>query len=76
MKAAAVPVKADAAAPAPFPWEELMRAGFGLLRLSSHQFWSMTPREICFALGPLMVRPMDAPSRSTLEALMRAFPDH
>ncbi|MBC2884742.1 phage tail assembly chaperone [Ochrobactrum sp. CM-21-5] len=61
-------------APQPFPWDEVMRAGFGLLRLSSQSLWSMTPRELAAALRPV-VRTDDAPSRQTLDALMRAFPD-
>lgn len=51
-----------------------MRAGFGLLRLSSQAFWSMTPRELSAALGPLTAQ-RDAPTRHALDALMRAFPD-
>ncbi|MBB5703706.1 putative phage protein (TIGR02216 family) [Ochrobactrum daejeonense] len=48
--------------------------GFGLLRLSPQVFWSMTPRELSAALGPV-VPVFNAPSRQSLEALMRAFPD-
>lgn len=48
--------------------------GFGLLRLSPQEFWSMTPRELGAALGPA-VPVFNAPSRQSLEALMRAFPD-
>ncbi|NKB82954.1 rcc01693 family protein [Brucella grignonensis] len=58
----------------PFPWDEVMRAGFGLLRLSSKDFWAMTPRELAAALGPVL-RNTYAPSRATLDALMHAFPD-
>ncbi|KAB2729777.1 phage tail assembly chaperone [Brucella intermedia] len=60
--------------PAPFPWDEAMRAGFGLLRLSPQAFWSMTPRELNAALGP-SAPVFDAPSRQSLETLMRSFPD-
>ena len=28
----------------PFPWSEAMRLGFGVLRLSSREFWGLTPR--------------------------------
>ncbi|GGA93622.1 hypothetical protein GCM10011491_22280 [Brucella endophytica] len=51
-----------------------MRAGLGHLRLSPKTFWSMTPRELAAALG-LGEREANAPSRQTLDALMRAFPD-
>ncbi|WP_319636896.1 rcc01693 family protein [Brucella sp. MAB-22] len=51
-----------------------MRAGFGLLRLSPQAFWSMTPRELNAALGSA-APVFDAPSRQSLETLMRAFPD-
>lgn len=51
-----------------------MRAGFGLLRLSSKDFWAMTPRELSAALGPAK-QTADAPTRATLDALMHAFPD-
>lgn len=59
----------------PFPWAEAMRLGFGVLRLSSREFWGMTPRELAAALsagGP--ARAM-APSRGRLDELMRRFPD-
>ncbi|WP_433849298.1 phage tail assembly chaperone [Brucella pseudogrignonensis] len=53
-----------------------MRAGFGLLRLSSKDFWAMTPRELGAVLGPVsQSMSMNAPSRVTLDALMHAFPD-
>nr|WP_312968876.1 rcc01693 family protein [Brucella intermedia] len=60
--------------PRPFPWDEAMRAGFGLLRLSPQAFWSMTPRELNAALGP-SAPVFDAPSRQSLETLMLSFPD-
>lgn len=60
--------------PAPFPWEEAMGFGFGVLRLSPQDFWSMTPRELAAALrGPRPVAPYA--SRGDLDALMAAFPD-
>ncbi|MFC0219228.1 rcc01693 family protein [Pseudochelatococcus lubricantis] len=58
----------------PFPWEEAMRLGFGVLRLSSRAFWGMTPRELAAAAG--IYGPPRAPlSGGELAALMRAFPD-
>ena len=67
-------MSAAAAEPQPFPWETMMRAGLGLLRLSSRDFWAMTPRELAVALGQL-AQPRAAPSRAVFDALMRAFPD-
>lgn len=51
-----------------------MRAGFGLLRLSSKDFWAMTPRELSAVLSPVS-QSKNSPSRATLDALMHAFPD-
>ena len=51
-----------------------MAAGFGLLRLSPHAFWSMTPREFAAAVG--WMRPVSAlPTRHELADLMQQFPD-
>lgn len=54
-------------------WNQLMALGLGALRLSPAEFWSMTPRELRAALGPLPGA--DAPARSDLDALMARFPD-
>jgi uncharacterized phage protein (TIGR02216 family) len=52
-----------------------MAFGLGVLRLSSREFWSMTPRELfCAAQGVYGVAP-GAPSRTALDELMRRFPD-
>ncbi|HEY8580906.1 MAG TPA: rcc01693 family protein [Beijerinckiaceae bacterium] len=62
-------------APPPFPWEEAMAFGFGVLRLSADHFWALTPRELAAAArGHAGPRPA-APTRAALGALMRAFPD-
>lgn len=50
-----------------------MRFGFGVLRLSSAQFWAMTPRELHAALRPEDETP--AFSSRDLLRLMQAFPD-
>ncbi|MGP9811899.1 rcc01693 family protein [Rhodopseudomonas sp. NSM] len=60
----------------PFPWAEAMQFGFGVLRLSSDQFWRMTPRELASALTGArgaIAAPLD---RGGLDDLMRRFPDH
>lgn len=43
-------MKAAAAANA-FPWDEVLAAGLGQLRLAPDDFWAMTPRELGAALG-------------------------
>ncbi|MEM0923463.1 MAG: rcc01693 family protein [Pseudomonadota bacterium] len=58
-------------------WPGLMRLGLGLLGLGPDQFWAMTPVELRRALEgaghlPIGGRPI---GRSTLEALMEAYPD-
>jgi uncharacterized phage protein (TIGR02216 family) len=64
-----------AASPAPFPWDDAMRVGLGLLRLSPGAFWAMTPIEFERAIAALIPRQETAPGRGDLAALMRAFPD-
>jgi len=58
----------------PFPWEETMRIGLGVLRLSPDDFWSMTPREFAAAAGTLATRGRP-PARADLDRMMQAFPD-
>jgi len=59
----------------PFPWDAAMQFGFGVLRLSSDQFWRMTPRELAAAIagrrGP-RAAPLD---RTAFDELMRRYPD-
>lgn len=52
-----------------------MATGFGLLRLSPAQFWSMTPREMERAMSVLSGGRAAAPGRSDLAELMQRFPD-
>lgn len=57
----------------PFPWADAMRLGFGVLKLSSKEFWGLTPRELAAAFGGAAgPRP---PERSELGRLMERFPD-
>lgn len=51
-----------------------MHAGLGLLRLSSHDFWAMTPREFLAATG-LGRTGSGALRRVDMAALMTRFPD-
>ncbi|MBM3552721.1 MAG: phage tail assembly chaperone [Alphaproteobacteria bacterium] len=52
-----------------------MAFGLGVLRLSSRDFWSMTPRELFCAAEGVYGKSPGAPSRAALDALMRRFPD-
>ncbi|MGN6487039.1 MAG: rcc01693 family protein [Devosia sp.] len=59
-----------------FPWDEAMRLGFGVLRLSSREFWGLTPRELAAAFDGASGRTRGgAPGRDVLAGLMTAFPD-
>jgi uncharacterized phage protein (TIGR02216 family) len=55
-----------------FPWEEFMRLGLGVLKLTPAAFWAATPREIAAAF-PRARR--EAMGRAGLAALMQNFPD-
>jgi uncharacterized phage protein (TIGR02216 family) len=61
----------------PFPWDDAIASGLGVLRLAPTEFWSMTPRELGLALrGAAGLPGSSAPfSRADLSALMRKFPD-
>jgi uncharacterized phage protein (TIGR02216 family) len=58
-----------------FPWDAVMAAAFGLLRLSPRDFWSMTPREMERAMSVLRPGAERAPGRGELALLMQQFPD-
>jgi uncharacterized phage protein (TIGR02216 family) len=51
-----------------------MAFGFGVLRLSSNEFWGLTPRELAGAVRALggEAAPL---SRNTLNELIARFPD-
>lgn len=57
-----------------FPWDEAMAFGFGVLRLSSRDFWGLTPRELAAAFGARSGR-TSPPSREDLAEMMTRFPD-
>ncbi|MHB1101392.1 MAG: rcc01693 family protein [Devosia sp.] len=60
----------------PFPWSAAMQFGFGVMRLSSRDFWGLTPRELASAFEALSGRSRTAaPGRDVLAGLMAAFPD-
>ena len=58
-----------------FPWEDAMRLGFGVLRLSSREFWGLTPRELAAAFEGVAGRRAGAPDRSELSRMMERYPD-
>jgi uncharacterized phage protein (TIGR02216 family) len=60
---------------APFPWEQAIGFGLGVLRLSPEAFWRMTPRELAYAIEAVVgvrPRPMD---RARFADMMTRFPD-
>jgi uncharacterized phage protein (TIGR02216 family) len=62
-------------APLPFPWDEAIGFGLGVLRLSPDAFWRMTPRELALAIEAVTGRRGAPLSRETLAGLMERFPD-
>jgi uncharacterized phage protein (TIGR02216 family) len=58
----------------PFPWDEAMRFGFGVMHLSSGDFWGLSPRELAAAFTAMSGRSAP-PSRARLDELMGRFPD-
>ncbi|PPE80589.1 phage tail assembly chaperone [Kaistia algarum] len=52
-----------------------MAIGFGVLRLSSREFWALTPRELASAIEGLTGRTSAPMDRERLEELARRFPD-
>jgi uncharacterized phage protein (TIGR02216 family) len=52
-----------------------MAIGFGVLRLSSRDFWALTPRELAAAIAGLAGLAAPPMSRARLEELAKRFPD-
>lgn len=59
----------------PFPWVEVMGFGFGVLRLSSKTFWSMSPREINAAYTGIYGTGNQRIARQSLVDMIERFPD-
>jgi uncharacterized phage protein (TIGR02216 family) len=58
----------------PFPWDEAIGFGLGVLRLSPAAFWAMTPRELALAIAA--ATGATAPlQRTELADLMARYPD-
>ena len=62
-------------APAPFPWDEAIGFGLGVLRLSPDAFWRMTPRELAHVLRARKGALAPPIARASLIDLMTRFPD-
>jgi uncharacterized phage protein (TIGR02216 family) len=59
----------------PFPWQQAIGFGFGVLRLPPEQFWRMTPRELACAIEArygAAAAPLD---RAGFGRLMGRYPD-
>jgi uncharacterized phage protein (TIGR02216 family) len=59
----------------PFPWADAIGFGFGILRLSPEAFWTMTPRELAYAVRAVRGGSASPLARNTLDEMMRRFPD-
>lgn len=59
----------------PFPWDEAIGFGLGVLRLPPRQFWAMTPRELAFAIRAVRGSVPEPIDRAALDGLMKQFPD-
>jgi uncharacterized phage protein (TIGR02216 family) len=59
----------------PFPWDEAIGFGLGVLRLPPVQFWAMTPRELALAIRAVRGAVAEPIDRVTLDELMKQFPD-
>jgi uncharacterized phage protein (TIGR02216 family) len=58
-----------------FPWDEAMRLGFGVMHLSSKEFWGLTPRELSAAFEAMAGPRQSAPDRQGLVRMMEKYPD-
>lgn len=59
----------------PFAWNEAISFGLGILRLSTDEFWRMTPRELALAVEAVAGRAPAPLKRVTLAELMTRYPD-
>lgn len=59
----------------PFPWDEAIGFGLGVLRLPPTQFWAMTPRELALAIRAVRGAVPEPIDRAALDELMKLFPD-
>ena len=59
----------------PFPWQEAIGFGLGVLRLAPEQFWRMTPRELAYAVAAVRGPHHGPMDRAAFDTLMQMFPD-
>ena len=59
----------------PFPWNEAIGFGLGVLRLPPDSFWRMTPRELALAIEAVRGRVPTPLDRNAMASLMRRYPD-
>lgn len=59
----------------PFPWDEAIGFGLGVLRLAPEQFWRMTPRELACAMRAVRGDVTPALRRAEFAELMKRYPD-
>ena len=59
----------------PFPWNEAIGFGLGVLRLPPDSFWRMTPRELALAIEAVRGRVPAPIDRNAMTSLMRRYPD-
>tara|TARA_B100000678_G_C17831570_1_gene351325 strand:- start:6 stop:233 length:228 start_codon:yes stop_codon:yes gene_type:complete len=62
-------------AQSPIPWDALIGFGLARLRLSPHDFWALSLKELTLMAAPLAPLRALGPVRSDLEALARLYPD-
>lgn len=61
---------------APFPWDEAIGFGLGILRLAPAALWALSPRELALAARMLRGGSSDqAMDRAALDALLARYPD-
>jgi uncharacterized phage protein (TIGR02216 family) len=58
-----------------FPWRQAMAVGFGVLRLSSRDFWELTPRELAAALDGIAGQWNVPLERGALDHMIARYPD-
>ena len=59
-----------------FPWRDVMAFGLGMLRLSSAEFWALTPRELAAAAEGHFGKTTEPLDRTALTDLIRRYPDN
>jgi len=58
-----------------FPWQDAARIGFGLLRLSPHEYWQLTPRELLLIAQAFGVGAQAGLDKRGFQLLADRYPD-